>query len=186
MTSTYNKIYDLILCFAFYMCCLSVFLSYFYQSFYSPSLISTPVPVVLYNSVAGSLLCQVMYSLLLLPLAIVQPLLSHLLGLLEHLNDFNRLLPETGLLEEQELGIEAQRGQWNFDLPAWPKDFSLHYFSYQWLKQCYTFSHSMAYYSHKTTDWFHNAKGSPLQINVKKAHALDRSSRRRSASGFGC
>uniref|UniRef100_A0A671VH49 HECT-type E3 ubiquitin transferase n=1 Tax=Sparus aurata TaxID=8175 RepID=A0A671VH49_SPAAU len=73
--------------------------------------------MVLYNSVAGSLLCQVMYSLLLLPLAIVQPLLSHLLGLLEHLNDFNRLLPETGLLEEQELGIEAQRGQWNFDLP---------------------------------------------------------------------
>ncbi|XP_065821674.1 probable E3 ubiquitin-protein ligase HERC1 isoform X4 [Labrus bergylta] len=65
--------------------------------------------MVLYNSVAGSLLCQVMYSLLLLPLATVQPLLSHLLALLEHLNDFNRLLPETGLLEEQELGIEAEK-----------------------------------------------------------------------------
>ncbi|XP_037609794.1 probable E3 ubiquitin-protein ligase HERC1 isoform X5 [Sebastes umbrosus] len=65
--------------------------------------------VVLYNSVAGSLLCQVMYSLLLLPLSTVQPLLSHLLALLEQLNGFNRLLPETGLLEEQELGMEAQK-----------------------------------------------------------------------------
>ncbi|XP_053195611.1 probable E3 ubiquitin-protein ligase HERC1 [Scomber japonicus] len=65
--------------------------------------------MVLYNSVAGSLLCQVMYSLLLLPLGTVQPLLSHLLALLEHLNDFSRLLPETGLLEEQELGMEAQK-----------------------------------------------------------------------------
>ncbi|KAL7377166.1 hypothetical protein ABVT39_023074 [Epinephelus coioides] len=65
--------------------------------------------VVLYSSVAGSLLCQVMYSLLLLPLGTVQPLLSHLLALLEQLNDFNRLLPETGLLEEQELGMEAQK-----------------------------------------------------------------------------
>ncbi|CAN9504281.1 unnamed protein product [Ophioblennius macclurei] len=65
--------------------------------------------MVLYNSVAGSLLCQVMYSLLLLPLGTIQPLLSHLLDLLEHLNDFNRLLPETVLLEEQELGSEAQK-----------------------------------------------------------------------------
>lgn len=71
--------------------------------------------MVLYNSVAGSLLCQVMYSLLLLPLGTVQPLLSHLLALLEHLNDFNRLLPETAIMEEQELGLEAQKtcsGQW--------------------------------------------------------------------------
>ncbi|XP_063334410.1 probable E3 ubiquitin-protein ligase HERC1 isoform X1 [Pelmatolapia mariae] len=65
--------------------------------------------VVLYNSVSGSLLCQVMYSLLLLPLGTVQPLLSHLLGLLEQLNDFNRLLPETVLLEEQELGVKDQK-----------------------------------------------------------------------------
>ncbi|XP_034457870.1 probable E3 ubiquitin-protein ligase HERC1 isoform X1 [Hippoglossus hippoglossus] len=64
---------------------------------------------VLYNSVAGNILCQVMYSLLLLPLSTVQPLLSHLLALLEQLNDFNRLLPETELLEEQELGIEPQK-----------------------------------------------------------------------------
>lgn len=74
--------------------------------------------MVLYNSVAGGLLCQVMYSLLLLPLGTVQPLLSHLLALLEQLNDFSRLLPETGLLEEQELRIESQKpcsGQWNFD-----------------------------------------------------------------------
>ncbi|XP_022618571.1 probable E3 ubiquitin-protein ligase HERC1 [Seriola dumerili] len=77
--------------------------------------------MVLYNSVAGSLLCQVMYSLLLLPLGTVQPLLSHLLALLEHLNDFNRLLPETGLLEEQELGIEQPQEEeckwvWVLDL----------------------------------------------------------------------
>lgn len=65
------------------------------------------VSVVLYSSVAGSLLCQVMYSLLLLPLGIVQPLLSHLLPLLEHLNNLNRVLPETEQLEEQELGTEA-------------------------------------------------------------------------------
>ncbi|XP_042364651.1 probable E3 ubiquitin-protein ligase HERC1 isoform X4 [Plectropomus leopardus] len=65
--------------------------------------------MVLYNSVAGSLLCQVMYSLLLLPLGTVQPLLHHLLALLEQLNDFNRLLPETGLLEVQELEMEAQK-----------------------------------------------------------------------------
>ncbi|XP_076014530.1 putative E3 ubiquitin-protein ligase HERC1 isoform X2 [Genypterus blacodes] len=65
--------------------------------------------LVLYSSVAGSLLCQVMYSLLLLPLSIVQPLLSHLLPLLEHLNNFNRVLPETGQLEEQELGTEAHK-----------------------------------------------------------------------------
>ncbi|XP_029371513.1 probable E3 ubiquitin-protein ligase HERC1 isoform X2 [Echeneis naucrates] len=71
--------------------------------------ITKKLNMVLYNSVAGSLLCQVMYSLLLLPLGTVQPLLSHLLALLEHLNDFSRLLPETGLLEEQELGTEAQR-----------------------------------------------------------------------------
>lgn len=104
MTST-CKIYDLIFCVA----SISVVCLYssviFYQSLYSSSL----VPVVLYNSVAGSLLCQVMYSLLLLPLGTIQPLLSHLLALLEHLNDFNRLLPDTGLLEEQELQMEVQK-----------------------------------------------------------------------------
>lgn len=72
--------------------------------------------MVLYSSVAGSLLCQVVYSLLLLPLAMVQPLLSHLLALLEELNVFNRLLPDTGRLEEQELGMEEQKpcaGRWS-------------------------------------------------------------------------
>uniref|UniRef100_UPI003AAEB7BA probable E3 ubiquitin-protein ligase HERC1 n=1 Tax=Centroberyx gerrardi TaxID=166262 RepID=UPI003AAEB7BA len=64
--------------------------------------------MVLYSSVAGSLLCQVMYSLLLLPLGMVRPLLSHLLALLEHLNDFNSLLPDTSLLEEEELELETQ------------------------------------------------------------------------------
>ncbi|XP_028827463.1 probable E3 ubiquitin-protein ligase HERC1 isoform X1 [Denticeps clupeoides] len=58
---------------------------------------------VLFGSVAGSLLCQVMYSLLLLPLAVVRPLLPHLLSLLEHLNELNCFLPVTGLLEELEL-----------------------------------------------------------------------------------
>lgn len=50
-----------------------------------------------------------MYSLLLLPLGTVQPLLSHLLALLEQLNDFNRLLPETVVLEEEELGLKLQK-----------------------------------------------------------------------------
>lgn len=67
------------------------------------------MPVVLYNSVAGSMLCQVMYSLLLLPLSTIQPLLSHLLALLEHINNFNRMLPDTNFLEEEELGTEAQK-----------------------------------------------------------------------------
>lgn len=69
----------------------------------------TFMPVVLYNSVAGSMLCQVMYSLLLLPLGAIQPLLSHLLALLEHINDFNRMLPDTNILEEEELGTEARK-----------------------------------------------------------------------------
>uniref|UniRef100_A0AAR2M095 HECT-type E3 ubiquitin transferase n=1 Tax=Pygocentrus nattereri TaxID=42514 RepID=A0AAR2M095_PYGNA len=59
--------------------------------------------VVLFGSVAGSLLCQVMYSLLLLPLAVVKPLLPHLLSLLEHLNELNCYLPNTSLLESLEL-----------------------------------------------------------------------------------
>ncbi|KAM8872529.1 putative E3 ubiquitin-protein ligase HERC1 isoform 2-T2 [Synchiropus picturatus] len=63
--------------------------------------------MVLYNSVAGSLLCQVIYSLMLLPLDVVQPVLSHLRALLENLNSFNRLLPDTGLLEEQELAVDT-------------------------------------------------------------------------------
>uniref|UniRef100_A0AAV2IR35 RCC1-like domain-containing protein n=1 Tax=Knipowitschia caucasica TaxID=637954 RepID=A0AAV2IR35_KNICA len=64
--------------------------------------------MVLYNSVSGSLLCQIMYSLLLLPLSTVQPLLSHLLVLLESLNNFTKVLPETSQQEEQELNVECQ------------------------------------------------------------------------------
>ncbi|XP_053543730.1 probable E3 ubiquitin-protein ligase HERC1 isoform X7 [Ictalurus punctatus] len=58
---------------------------------------------VLYGSVAGSLLCQVIYSLLLLPLDVVRPLLPHLMSLLEHLNELNVHLPNTHLQEELEL-----------------------------------------------------------------------------------
>lgn len=58
---------------------------------------------MLFGSVAGSLLCQVMYSLLLLPLAVVRPLLPHLLTLLEHLNELNCYLPNTAHLEDMEL-----------------------------------------------------------------------------------
>lgn len=79
------------------------------------------MPVVLYNSVAGSMLCQIMYSLLLLPLSTIQPLLSHLSALLEHINNFNRMLPDTHLLEEEELGTEAQKsssGQHHSHLPV--------------------------------------------------------------------
>ncbi|XP_034166972.2 probable E3 ubiquitin-protein ligase HERC1 isoform X4 [Pangasianodon hypophthalmus] len=58
---------------------------------------------VLYGSVAGSLLCQVIYSLLLLPLGVVRPLLPHLMSLLEHLNELNVHLPDTNLQEDLEL-----------------------------------------------------------------------------------
>ncbi|XP_028317880.1 probable E3 ubiquitin-protein ligase HERC1 [Gouania willdenowi] len=65
--------------------------------------------MVLYNSVAGSLLCQMMYSLLLLPLATVQPLLNHFLALLENLDNFNKSLPEAIHLEDQELGMDPPK-----------------------------------------------------------------------------
>ncbi|XP_065100040.1 probable E3 ubiquitin-protein ligase HERC1 isoform X2 [Paramisgurnus dabryanus] len=58
---------------------------------------------VLFGSVAGSLLCQVIYSLLLLPLAVVRPLLPHLFTLLEHLNELNCYLPNTSHLEDMEM-----------------------------------------------------------------------------------
>ncbi|XP_051773057.1 probable E3 ubiquitin-protein ligase HERC1 isoform X4 [Ctenopharyngodon idella] len=63
---------------------------------------------VLFGSVAGSLLCQVTYSLLLLPLAVVKPLLPHLLTLLEHLNELNCYLPNTSHLEDMELEGTSQ------------------------------------------------------------------------------
>ncbi|XP_032830981.2 putative E3 ubiquitin-protein ligase HERC1 isoform X4 [Petromyzon marinus] len=58
---------------------------------------------VLYSSAAGSMLCQIVNSLLLLAVPVVRPLLSHLLELLPPLDRLNRLLPAAHLLEEQEL-----------------------------------------------------------------------------------
>ncbi|XP_062868147.1 probable E3 ubiquitin-protein ligase HERC1 [Trichomycterus rosablanca] len=58
---------------------------------------------VLFGSIAGSLLCQVVYSLLLLPLAVVRPLLPHLMSLLEQLDELSCRLPTTNLQEELEL-----------------------------------------------------------------------------------
>ncbi|XP_041057144.1 probable E3 ubiquitin-protein ligase HERC1 isoform X1 [Carcharodon carcharias] len=58
---------------------------------------------ILFNSAAGSILCQVIYSLLLLPVSIVRPLLGNLLDLLQPLDHLNRLLPAAMILEEQEL-----------------------------------------------------------------------------------
>ncbi|XP_069758992.1 probable E3 ubiquitin-protein ligase HERC1 isoform X8 [Narcine bancroftii] len=58
---------------------------------------------VLYGSAAGSMLCQIINSLLLLPVSVARPLLSHLLDLLPSLDRLNRLLPAAAILEEQEL-----------------------------------------------------------------------------------
>ncbi|XP_042200055.1 probable E3 ubiquitin-protein ligase HERC1 [Callorhinchus milii] len=58
---------------------------------------------VLYGSAAGSMLCQIINSLLLLPVFVARPLLSHLLDLLPSLDRLNRLLPAAALLEDQEL-----------------------------------------------------------------------------------
>ncbi|GCB70606.1 hypothetical protein scyTo_0005723 [Scyliorhinus torazame] len=58
---------------------------------------------VLYGSAAGSMLCQIINSLLLLPVSVARPLLSQLLDLLPPLDRLNRLLPAAALLEEQEL-----------------------------------------------------------------------------------
>uniref|UniRef100_A0A8D2LRJ6 HECT-type E3 ubiquitin transferase n=1 Tax=Varanus komodoensis TaxID=61221 RepID=A0A8D2LRJ6_VARKO len=58
---------------------------------------------VIYVSAAGSMLCQIVNSLLLLPVSVAQPLLSFLLDLLPPLDCLNRLLPAAVLLEDQEL-----------------------------------------------------------------------------------
>jgi len=58
---------------------------------------------VIYMSAAGSMLCQIVTSLLLLPVWVARPLLSYLLDLLPPLDRLNRLLPAATLLEEQEL-----------------------------------------------------------------------------------
>ncbi|XP_054587942.1 probable E3 ubiquitin-protein ligase HERC1 isoform X4 [Nothobranchius furzeri] len=58
---------------------------------------------VIYVSAAGSMLCQIINSLLLLPVSVVRPLLSYLLDLLPPLDRLNRLLPAASPLEDQEL-----------------------------------------------------------------------------------
>ncbi|KAJ7311304.1 hypothetical protein JRQ81_006920 [Phrynocephalus forsythii] len=58
---------------------------------------------VIYVSAAGSMLCQIVNSLLLLPVSVARPLLSYLLDLLPPLDRLNRLLPAAVLLEDQEL-----------------------------------------------------------------------------------
>lgn len=60
-------------------------------------------PDVIYVSAAGSMLCQIINSLLLLPVSVSRPLLSHLLDLLPPLDRLNRLLPAATPLEDQEL-----------------------------------------------------------------------------------
>ncbi|XP_043943342.1 probable E3 ubiquitin-protein ligase HERC1 [Protopterus annectens] len=67
------------------------------------SVITIKLQAVLYNSAAGSLLCQVIYSLLLLSYHIVYPMLMELHSLLTSLDHLNRLLPSTGQLEREEL-----------------------------------------------------------------------------------
>ncbi|KAG8576379.1 hypothetical protein GDO81_009838 [Engystomops pustulosus] len=58
---------------------------------------------VVYVSAAGSMLCQLINALLLLPVWVARPLLSYLLDLLPPLDCLNRLLPAAVLLEDQEL-----------------------------------------------------------------------------------
>ncbi|KAA0723274.1 putative E3 ubiquitin-protein ligase HERC1 [Triplophysa tibetana] len=58
---------------------------------------------VIYMSAAGSMLCQIVTSLLLLPVWVARPLLGSLLVLLLPLDRLNRLLPAAAPLEEQEL-----------------------------------------------------------------------------------
>lgn len=58
---------------------------------------------MIYMSAAGSMLCQIVTSLLLLPVWVARPLLSFLLDLLPPLDRLNKLLPAATPLEEQEL-----------------------------------------------------------------------------------
>lgn len=68
-----------------------------------PLTVSLSSPDVIYVSAAGSMLCQIINSLLLLPVSVARPLLSHLLDLLPPLDRLNRLLPAASPLEDQEL-----------------------------------------------------------------------------------
>lgn len=70
---------------------------------FSALIMSLLSPDVIYVSAAGSMLCQIINSLLLLPVSVARPLLSHLLDLLPPLDRLNRLLPAASPLEDQEL-----------------------------------------------------------------------------------
>lgn len=67
---------------------------------------------MLYHSVAGSALSVLVYSLLLMPLATVKPLLPSLQALLPTIDRLNRVLPAVALLEEQELEWPVQGEPW--------------------------------------------------------------------------
>uniref|UniRef100_A0A2K5YQC7 HECT-type E3 ubiquitin transferase n=1 Tax=Mandrillus leucophaeus TaxID=9568 RepID=A0A2K5YQC7_MANLE len=79
-------------------CFLWLFRAWFMYSFSSNTSLN-----VIYVSAAGSMLCQIVNSLLLLPVSVARPLLSYLLDLLPPLDCLNRLLPAADLLEDQEL-----------------------------------------------------------------------------------
>ncbi|XP_013768752.1 probable E3 ubiquitin-protein ligase HERC1 [Pundamilia nyererei] len=72
---------------------------------------------VIYVSAAGSMLCQIINALLLLPVSVARPLLSQLLELLPPLDCLNRLLPAASPLEDQELQWPLQ-GTSDFAEPA--------------------------------------------------------------------
>lgn len=77
--------------------------NYILDDNYSYIVISSFSVDVIYVSAAGSMLSQIVNSLLLLPVSVARPLLSYLLDLLPPLDRLNRLLPAAALLEDQEL-----------------------------------------------------------------------------------
>ncbi|XP_029281086.1 probable E3 ubiquitin-protein ligase HERC1 [Cottoperca gobio] len=87
---------------------------------------------VIYVSAAGSMLCQIINSLLLLPVSVARPLLSHLLDLLPPLDRLNRLLPAASPLEDQELQWPLH-GTSDFVEPASGMSLPQPAFSWVWL-----------------------------------------------------
>lgn len=87
----------------------------------APLTASLSSPDVIYVSAAGSMLCQIVNSLLLLPVSVARPLLSHLLDLLPPLDRLNRLLPAACPLEDQELQwpLHGEQISPQVDKPAW-------------------------------------------------------------------
>ncbi|KAJ3593562.1 hypothetical protein NHX12_005896, partial [Muraenolepis orangiensis] len=87
---------------------------------------------VIYVSAAGSMLCQIMNSLLLLPVSVARPLLGNLLDLLPPLDRLNRLLPAASPLEDQELQWPLH-GTPDFAEPATGTPLALLALSWVWL-----------------------------------------------------